>query len=149
MGSADQCDTEGTVHAPSHGFSGNARSTVFPCPRPVVARSRCQGCIVREGWLYRSEDEPPPPRAQATVALATVAQKAGLRSLQAPTAPKVYGRLWLLNVYFVRGCLSPTGGGDSAGPRTPTTPAPPPPPPRGLRPTVSCQRCRPQASTGA
>ena len=26
---------------------------------------------------------------------------------------------------------------------------PPPPPPRGLRPTVSCQRCRPQASMGA
>ena len=25
----------------------------------------------------------------------------------------------------------------------------PPPPPRGLRPTVSCQRCRPQASMGA
>ena len=25
----------------------------------------------------------------------------------------------------------------------------PPPPPRGLRPTLSCQRCRPQASTGA
>ena len=24
-----------------------------------------------------------------------------------------------------------------------------PPPPRGLRPTVSCQRCRPQASMGA
>ena len=42
-----------------------------------------------------------------------------------------------------------TGGGDSAGPRTPTTPAPPPPPPRGLRPTVSCQRCCPQASMGA
>ena len=28
-------------------------------------------------------------------------------------------------------------------------PLPPPPPPRGLRPTVSCQRCRPQASMGA
>ena len=42
----------------------------------------------------------------------------------------------------------PGGGGDSAGPRTPTTPAPPPPP-RGLRPTVSCQRCCPQASMGA
>ena len=41
------------------------------------------------------------------------------------------------------------GGGDSAGPGTPTTPAPPPPPPRGLRPTVSCQRCRPKASMGA
>ena len=42
------------------------------------------------------------------------------------------------------------GGGDSAGPRTPTTPAPPPPPPpRGLRPTVGCQRCCPQASMGA
>ena len=38
------------------------------------------------------------------------------------------------------------GGVDSAGPRTPTTP---PPPLRGLRPTVSCQRCRPQASMGA
>ena len=25
----------------------------------------------------------------------------------------------------------------------------PPPPPRGLRPTVSCQRCRPQSSMGA
>ena len=37
------------------------------------------------------------------------------------------------------------GGGDSTAPRTPTTP----PPPRGLRPTVSCQRCRPQASMGA
>ena len=28
-------------------------------------------------------------------------------------------------------------------------PLPPPPPLRGLRPTVSCQRCRPQASMGA
>ena len=28
-------------------------------------------------------------------------------------------------------------------------PLPPPPPPRGLRPTVSCQRCCPQASMGA
>ena len=36
------------------------------------------------------------------------------------------------------------GGGGSAGPRTPT-----PPPLGGLRPTVSCQRCRPQASMGA
>ena len=34
------------------------------------------------------------------------------------------------------------GGGDSAGPRTPTTP------PRGLRPPVSCQRCLPQESIG-
>ena len=42
---------------------------------------------------------------------------------------------------------SPGGGagGDSTGPRTPTTP----PPLGGLRPTVSCQRCRPQESTGA
>ena len=38
------------------------------------------------------------------------------------------------------------GGGDSAGPRTPTTP---PPPPRGLRPTVSCQRYEPKEPTGA
>ena len=38
------------------------------------------------------------------------------------------------------------GGGDSAGPRTPT---PPPPPPRGLRPTVSCQRYEPKEPTGA
>ena len=37
------------------------------------------------------------------------------------------------------------GGGDSAGPRTPTTP----PPPRGLRPTVSCQRYEPKEPTGA
>ena len=44
-------------------------------------------------------------------------------------------------------CYEPPGGGggDSAAPRTPTTP----PPPRGLRPTVSCQRCRPRASMGA
>ena len=37
------------------------------------------------------------------------------------------------------------GGGDAAGPRTPTTP----PPPRGLRPTVSCQRYEPKEPTGA
>ena len=39
------------------------------------------------------------------------------------------------------------GGGDSTGPRTPTTP--PPSLARGLWPTVSCHRCRPQASMGA
>ena len=37
-------------------------------------------------------------------------------------------------------------GGDAVGPGTPTTP---PPPRGGLRPTVSCQRCRPRESTGA
>ena len=42
----------------------------------------------------------------------------------------------------------PGGGGDSAAPWMPTTSAPLPPP-RGLRPTVSCQRCRPQVSIGA
>ena len=41
--------------------------------------------------------------------------------------------------------MQPGGGGDSTALRTPTTP----PPPRGLRPTVNCQRCRPQASMGA
>ena len=41
------------------------------------------------------------------------------------------------------------GGGDSAGPRTPTTPRPLPPPLRGLRPTVSCQRYEPKEPTGA
>ena len=47
------------------------------------------------------------------------------------------------------GCICPRGGGATPrvlGRQLPL--APPPPPPRGLRPTVSCQRCRPQASMG-
>ena len=41
----------------------------------------------------------------------------------------------------------PRGGGGGATPRLLGHQLPPPP--RGLRPTVSCQRCRPQASMGA
>ena len=41
------------------------------------------------------------------------------------------------------------GGGRLRGFWDANYPCPPPPPPRGLRPTVSCQRCRPEASMGA
>ena len=49
--------------------------------------------------------------------------------------------LILLSVQLQTWLMVNHGGGDSAGTRTPTTRAPPPP--GGLRPTVSCQRCRP------
>ena len=57
----------------------------------------------------------------------------------------VLRNLWLYVFTFHIRYGGDPGGGDSVGPRTPTTPAPP----RGLRPTVSCRRCCPQASMGA
>ena len=47
--------------------------------------------------------------------------------------------------HLLETCIQP-GGGRLYGSQDANYP---PPPPRGLRPTVSCQRCRPQASMGA
>ena len=58
------------------------------------------------------------------------------------------GGSWSRGVDWVNQVTGSPGGGGT--PRVLGRQLPPPPPlPRGLRPTVSCQRCRPQESMGA